>query len=323
MPYISVIVTAYKRRQYLYNALLSLRAQTLSRNKYEVIVVKDFKDPQIDNLIKDMGWKSVYSNEEYQGRMYLNGLKEANGDIITFLDDDDTYMPNRLEYLYNTFTYNPDIGYLHHSYEHASTNGNISPEFEAEAPRNLVPQSELKLTWSEISRYSKYGYPDPILFIFSKYRLHPDVNSTSIAIKRELLERHANLLSELYYGPDCFFFASAITDKVAMFFSDAKLSTRTFHGGNFVSRLQLANEGPEEIEQFMRFNYNYYLSYTVISQKLLNYFPNFYACQAERHKLLYLNTARRFGKPTISLTPDRSVITWCCNAGICPSEFQL
>jgi len=50
MPYISVIVTAYKRRQYLYNALLSLKAQTLSRNKYEVIVVKDFEDPQIDTL---------------------------------------------------------------------------------------------------------------------------------------------------------------------------------------------------------------------------------------------------------------------------------
>jgi len=37
MPYISVIVTAYRRRQYLYNALLSVKAQTLPRNKYEVM----------------------------------------------------------------------------------------------------------------------------------------------------------------------------------------------------------------------------------------------------------------------------------------------
>jgi len=323
MPYISVIVTAYKRRQYLYNALLSLKAQTLPRNKYEVIVVKDFEDPQIDNLIKDMGWKSVYSNEEYQGRMYLNGLKEANGDIITFLDDDDTYMPNRLEYVYNAFTNNPDIGYLHHSYRQVGIDGSVSPMFEAEMPRNLIPQSELKLTWDMINKYSERKYSDPILYIFRNYRVHPDVNSTSIAVKRELLERHTSLLSELYYGPDCFFFASAITDKATMFFSDAKLSTRIYHGGNFVSRLQLANGSPEEVERFIRFNYNYYLSYIVISQKLLNYFPNFYACEAEKHKLLYLNTAKRFGKPAVSLTPDRSVITWCCNAGICLSEFQL
>jgi len=323
MPYISVIVTAYKRRQYLYNALLSLKAQTLSRNKYEVIVVKDFEDPQIDNLIKDMGWKSVYSNEEYQGRMYLNGLKEANGDIITFLDDDDKYMPNRLEYIHNVFRQNPDIGYLQHSHIHLDTNGKVVHEFEKDASRNLIPQSELKLTWNEISKYREYGYLDPILFILNRYRLHPDVNSTSIAVKRELLDRHKDLLNELPYEIDCFLFASAIADRVSMFFSDAKLSSWTYHGGNFVSRLQLANENPEEIERFMKFNYYHYLSYTVISQKLLNYFPNFYACQAERHKLLYLSTAKRFGKPTVSSTPDRSVITWCCNAGICPSEFQL
>jgi len=316
MPYISVIVTAYRRRQYLYNALLSLKAQTLSRNKYEVVVVKDFDDLQIDNLIKDMGWKSVYSDEEYQGRMYLNGLKEANGDVITFLDDDDTYMPNRLEYVYNTFTNNSDIGYLHHSHRQVGVDGNVSPVFEAEMPRNLIPQSELKLTWDMINRYSERGYSDPILYIFRSYRVHPDVNSTSIAVKRELLERHASLLNELYYGPDCFFFASAITDKATMFFSDAKLSTRTYHGSNFVSRLQLANDSPEEIERFMKFNYYHYLSYTVIGRKLLNYFPNFYACQAERHKLLYLNTAKRFGKPSVSLTPDRSVIMWCSTNNI-------
>jgi len=154
MPHISVIVTAYKRRQYLYNALLSLKAQTLSRNKYEVIVVKDFEDPQIDNLIKEMGWKSIYSNEEYQGRMYLNGLKEADGDIITFLDDDDTYMPNRLEYVHNVFRQNPDIGYLQHSHIHLDTNGKVVHEFEKDASRNLIPQSELKLTWNEISKYT-------------------------------------------------------------------------------------------------------------------------------------------------------------------------
>jgi len=323
MPYISVIVTAYKRRQYLYNALLSLKAQTLSRNKYEVIVVKDFEDPQIDNLIEDMGWKSVYSNEEYQGRMYLNGLKEANGDIITFLDDDDTYMPNRLEYVHNVFRQNPDIGYLQHSHIHLDTNGKVVHEFEKDASRNLVPQSELKLTWNEISKYREYGYLDPILFIFNRYRLHPDVNSTSIAVKRELLDRHKDLLNELPYEIDCFLFASAIADRVSMFFSDAKLSSWTYHGGNFVSRLQLANDSPEEIERFMKFNYYHYLSYIIIGRKLLNYFPNFYACQAERHKLLYLSTAKRFGKPAVSLTPNRSVITWCCNAGICPSEFQL
>jgi len=37
-PYISVIVTAYNRRRYLPFALRSLEAQTLPRDKFEVIV---------------------------------------------------------------------------------------------------------------------------------------------------------------------------------------------------------------------------------------------------------------------------------------------
>ncbi len=321
MPLISVIVTAYRRRQYLYNALLSVKAQTLSKDKYEVVVVKDFEDPQVDNLIKEMGWRSVYSDEEYQGRMYLNGLKEANGDIIAFLDDDDVYMPNKLEYVYNVFSQNPDVGYLQHSYTLVGPDGSPRPCLAKEAPKNLVPQNELKLTWNDISKYKWYGYPDPMFYIFRSYRLYPDRNSTSIVVKRELMDRHKDLLNGLVYEIDNFLFAAAVADRVSMFFSDARLSSWTFHGGNFVSRLQLHNESPEEVERLIRLHYNHYLSYGLISRQLLDFYPNYYACYTERHKLLYLDLARRFGRPATDLTLDRSVMMWCCVAGLCFNEF--
>jgi len=321
MPFISVIVTAYRRRQYLYNALLSVKAQTLPKDKYEVVVVKDFEDPKVDGLIKEMGWKDVYSDEEYQGRMYLNGLKEADGDVIAFLDDDDIYEPGKLEYVYNVFSQNPDVGYLQHSYRVVDANYRDKPMLEREAPRNLVPRGELKLTWDEVSKYRLYGYLDPILYVFGTYRLYADRNSTSIAVRRELLDRHKDLLNGLPYEIDNFLFAAAIADRVPMFFSDARLSLWTFHGGNFVSRLQLHDNSPEEAERFIRLNYNHYLSYNVISRQLLNYYPNYYACYAERHKLLYLNTAKRFGMPTVELTSDRSVMMWCCVSVFCFSEF--
>jgi len=322
MPFISVIVTAYRRRQYLYNALLSVKAQTLPKDKYEVIVVKDFEDPQVDGLIKEMGWRSVYSDEEYQGRMYLNGLKEANGDIIAFLDDDDVYEPSKLEYVYNVFSQNPDVGYLQHSYTLVGPDGSPRPCLAKEAPRNLVPQDELKLTWDEVSKYKWYGHPDPIFYIFRSYRLYPDRNSTSIVVKRELMDRHRDILNGLVYEIDNFLFAAAVADKASMFFSDARLSSWTFHGGNFVSRLQLRNESPEEVERLMRLHYNHYQSYGLISRQLLSFYPNYYACYTERHKLIYLDLARRFGRPAADLTPDRSAMMWCCVAGLCFNEFQ-
>jgi Glycosyl transferase family 2. len=227
--------------------------------------------------------------------MYLSGLKEASGDIITFLDDDDTYVPNKLEYVYNVFNQSPDVGYLQHSYTITDANGKPRSCLAKEAPRNLVPQSELKLTWSEVSQYKQYGYPDPILYIFTSFRLYPDRNGTAIAVKRELLDRHIDLLGKLPVVIDGFLFASAVADKSSMFFSDAKLSTWTYHGSNFVSRLQLHGDSPEEVERFLRLQYDHYLSYDLIGRRLLNYYPNYYACLGEKHKLTYLNVARRFG----------------------------
>ena len=323
MSLISVIATAYRRRQYLYNALLSLKAQTLPKDKYEVIVVKDFEDTNVDNLIKEMGWRSVYSDEEYQGRMYLNGLKESSGDIIAFLDDDDTYMPNKLEYVYNVFSQNPDVGYLQHSYRHVDTSYRDILMFEREAPKNLVLQSELKLTWDEVSKYKERGYPDPILYIFRSYRLYPDRNSTSIVVKRELMDRHKNLLNGLIYEIDNFLFAAAVADRVSMFFSDARLSSWIYHGGNFVSRLQLRNDSPEEVERLMRLHYNHYLSYGLIGRRLLSYYPNYYACLSEKHKIIYLNVAKRFGRPITSTAPDADTIEWCCSNGMCLPELSM
>jgi len=72
----------------------------------------------------------------------------------------------------------------------------------------------------------------------------------------------------------------------------------------------------------MRLHYSHYLSYIVISRQLLNYYPNYYVCPGERHKLLYLDLARRFGKPAADLTPDRSAMLWCCVVGLCLNEFQ-
>jgi len=67
-PYISVIVTAYNRRRYLPFALKSLEAQTLPRDRFEVIVVKNFDDKESDDIISRNGWKEVYNDDSYHGR---------------------------------------------------------------------------------------------------------------------------------------------------------------------------------------------------------------------------------------------------------------
>ncbi len=51
---ISVIVSAYKRKKYLPYALRSLESQTLPKDKFGIIIVKNFKDKKTEEIIEEM-----------------------------------------------------------------------------------------------------------------------------------------------------------------------------------------------------------------------------------------------------------------------------
>ncbi|ACP54591.1 glycosyltransferase family 2 protein [Saccharolobus islandicus] len=59
MPYISVIITAYNRKQFLLDAIKSALNQTLNRTEYEILVAKNFKDDNIDNYLYKNGMKNI------------------------------------------------------------------------------------------------------------------------------------------------------------------------------------------------------------------------------------------------------------------------
>jgi len=66
-PYISVIITAYNRKKYLLGAVRSALDQTLPKDLYEVIVVKNFRDETIDRQLEKWGVVDLYSDDVLQG----------------------------------------------------------------------------------------------------------------------------------------------------------------------------------------------------------------------------------------------------------------
>ena len=124
MVYISVIITAYNRKQYLYSAINSVLNQTLDKKYYELIVIKNFNDNKIDELIQKNGIKSIYINEKSLSIKISKGLNVANGEIISFLDDDDQFSSNKLEYIYNIFQ-NEKINYYHNDASIITESGDL------------------------------------------------------------------------------------------------------------------------------------------------------------------------------------------------------
>ncbi|AAT42890.1 glycosyltransferase [Picrophilus oshimae] len=100
--FISVIITAYNRKEFLLDAVKSALNQTLSKEKYEIIVIKNYNDDNIDEFLNKNNIKNIIMDGTI-GEYLYKGINESKGDIISFLDDDDLFFNNKLEYVYNLF----------------------------------------------------------------------------------------------------------------------------------------------------------------------------------------------------------------------------
>ncbi len=105
---ISVVITAYNRKEFLYNAINSLNSQDY--RDFEVILVTNF-DYNL-NRFQSLAIKNIVM-EGSQGLFLYTGIKEATGDIIVFLDDD-TFSPEKLSYIAHLFS-NENIGFIHNN----------------------------------------------------------------------------------------------------------------------------------------------------------------------------------------------------------------
>ena len=93
---LTVIVIAYNRREYIKHALSSINNQTLKRNEFEVILIKNFIDSDIDSECIKSGVKTILM-EGTIGEYIKTGIIESTGEVITFLEDDDEFSMNKLE----------------------------------------------------------------------------------------------------------------------------------------------------------------------------------------------------------------------------------
>lgn len=102
---VSVIIATYRRNETLKRAIESVLNQTY--NDIELIVVDDNADAEWNTEVSDTvniypGVKYIQNKENKGSAMTRNiGISEADGEFITFLDDDDIYLPEKIEHQLN------------------------------------------------------------------------------------------------------------------------------------------------------------------------------------------------------------------------------
>jgi len=188
----------------LLDAVNSALNQTLPKDEYEIIVVKNFSE--YDDILKNLGVKTVFSNEENQGADIVNALSYAEGEVICFLDDDDIWVPWKLEKVKEAFK-EESLGYYHHALLAFRQGENISELID-----------KLKENNKE--------------FIRNRFIDLSQVNSSSTCIKKDTLLKCISQLKKVRYFIDNFYYYFALLKNYKIKFDPAILTLYRQHYNN-------------------------------------------------------------------------------------------
>jgi len=104
----TVIALAYKRKKFLASALDSVLEN--SKLPEQIILVKCFTDLDFDSNLASHGIEvyTLSDNTKY-GDMLIYAIKKSSGDIIMLLEDDDMFLPKKIEYITMMYESNEDL----------------------------------------------------------------------------------------------------------------------------------------------------------------------------------------------------------------------
>lgn len=207
--FISVFVTAYKREQYLIEAVKSVLAQTLSREFFELIVTKSFMNSEIEEFLLKNNILSLYIDDDCYGYRFSKALEISKGNIVVTLDDDDIFLPSFLERLYNLFSLHSNLGAYQKSLGFFDASGkfyirtDLSPLNSITPPNSVYDLAEREGFNLAISLGASYG---------------------QLVIKKDLLLPYLHYLQNVKTSLDTALFVIATLEKCKIFY-DSEIYT--------------------------------------------------------------------------------------------------
>lgn len=133
-PDYSVIICAHNPRpDYLGQTLAALRAQTLPYERWELLLIDNLSTQRLADAW-DLSWHSrarhIRENELGLTPARLRGIREANGEMLVFVDDDNLLATDFLEQIAVITAKHPYLG--------AIGPGLLEPDYEIQPPPELT-----------------------------------------------------------------------------------------------------------------------------------------------------------------------------------------
>ena len=181
----SVVIPYYKKRKYIERCLSSVYRQTFS--EFEIILVDDGSDDDVDDVCRDK-YPDVYLIQQPNQGVSVarnTGISAANQRYIAFLDADDYWHPQYLDFMARAISENPEIGIIGAHYDSVKL---------AENPQ---------LDYFQLNRYFKQAIRNTYF------------TASSTVLKREFFERNPGFDTRLKLGED-----TDVWLRASLFFGD-------------------------------------------------------------------------------------------------------
>lgn len=159
---ISVIICTYNRAKYIGPLLESIAANDLPKSEYEIILVDNNCTDNTREVCdaftkahKDVQFQYVVEPEQGLSAARNKGIKEANGGIVVYVDDDALVDTHYLRDYAEWFAVHPET---------MACGGPIKPLYETEEPEWMTPYTRMLLTaWmdfgNKVREYPKGRFP--------------------------------------------------------------------------------------------------------------------------------------------------------------------
>jgi Glycosyl transferase family 2 len=224
-PEVAVIVGAFHRREYVARAVRSVAAQTIGKDRLELVVTKNFRDAALDTELEGLGATLLLDDEPRIGRWLSHAFHRTTAPIVTLLDDDDEFEPDRLERILGCWREHPDLGFYRNRVRVIDADGRPVPPARW---RVHETDSALDATGPVLVPVEKKHD----LLELGMRRTSATFNSSTMAIHRDLLAGDVGAAFEETWLPDLFLFLAGVVAPRSVYLDDARLTRFRFYGAN-------------------------------------------------------------------------------------------
>jgi glycosyltransferase involved in cell wall biosynthesis len=243
LPLVSTIVPIYNGETYIANTIESILLQTYSNT--EIVIVNDgSKDRSYQMLEPYLTFSRVkYIEQENRGVAAARntGIRNSSGELIAFLDQDDLWLPEKIEKQVKILLTHPEIALVHGKFNFINETG-----------------SKIEPLWRQRVT-SGFCYPQ----IFE----HNKIGMLTALVRRECIEE-AGLFDEDIAVTDDYLMWLKITYRHQIYYYDEPLAEYRYHSNN-TSR-DMVKYKKNELEVIMRILNLFPETYKLVGQRTVN-----------------------------------------------------